>query len=204
MEETTLRFKPLEPSKAPNLQNYAEVATCVEHLAKNWDYQIFIKDRNYEAEIRRMEIQVQVLIDWNNDGNYRTYEGIASEVEGGPGANRNSATENCYTSAVGKALKAAGIGLHTTASVKKGVLKMSTANEIRKDNNQKVLERDRLEEAKKHILAFLEKGITCEDYIARAKTAYQLSDESLDLLRLDWVVLEEDNANLKKEKNGTI
>lgn len=107
------RLKQLKTVKIHD-KNYVMVDQRLIHCAENYDYNVKIKEVKYFAEIKTWLTHVAVEIKWNKDQEfYNVYEGTAQETIGQGMINKTSALENCYTSAVGKALASAGIGIMT-------------------------------------------------------------------------------------------
>lgn len=95
-------------------KNYVMVDQRLIHCAEHYDYNVKIKEVKYFADIKTWLTEVAVEIKWSKDQeHYNVYEGIAQETIGQGMINKTSALENCYTSAVGKALASAGIGVIT-------------------------------------------------------------------------------------------
>lgn len=96
---------------------YTMVDARIKHTAENFSYKVKIKKVKYYDSIKTWTTEVRLSIKWEGDEFWSFYDGIAQEVIGAGFINKTSALENCYTSALGKAFTAAGIGIeHGTAS----------------------------------------------------------------------------------------
>lgn len=157
---------------------YVMVDKRIAHSASNFDYDVKIKKVKYYSEIKTwtVHIKLKIRFDQSKD-HYNSYDGIAQEVIGDGFINKASALENAYTSALGKAFTAAGIGIqHGTASGDEIEKAQAQTNSI-DDGFNSILER--LEDWKN-------KYPEWTTFIGFAKDHYRLSNKQVSQLAKLW------------------
>lgn len=159
---------------------YVMVDKRISHCASNFDYDVKIKKVQYYAEIKTWTVHIKLKIRFDQSKDYfNSYDGIAQEVIGDGFINKSSALENAYTSALGKAFTAAGIGIqHGTASGDEIHKAQAQTKSIDAGFNS-ILER--LDDWK-------DKYPEWTTFIGFAQDHYRLSNDQVDQLAKLWTI----------------
>lgn len=159
---------------------YVMVDKRISHCASNFDYDVKIKKVQYYAEIKTWTVHIKLKIRFDQSKDkYNSYDGIAQEVIGDGFINKSSALENAYTSALGKAFTAAGIGIqHGTAS----------GDEIHKAQAQTKSIDAGFDSILERLQDWKDKYPEWTTFIGFAQDHYRLSNEQVDQLAKLWTI----------------
>lgn len=132
-------------------KQYIPVNERIKFLAENFDYSI---ESDYSYDIERKMWIVKSTLRLKKGDDWFTYTGMAQEIESGnyKEVNFTSALENAETSAVGRAIAFAGIGIDTG---------IASADEVNKAINRAVV--DEVGDEKRMYLLTLLENTTYEE-----------------------------------------
>lgn len=160
---------------------YSEIKERIAFVAANYDYNVKIKKTKFISEIKEWFIEVQVEIFFEGRENAASYyDGTASELHRGRGANQTHALENAYTSAVGTALGKAAIGLPQN-----GLASFDEVNDAISKQNLAA----KYFEAEKTKLADRYADMTWDQYAEKCQNYYAFSVDQMETLRDLWIKL---------------
>ena len=175
--QSNIRLKSLRKVEISG-KPYTMVDARIMHSAANFNYKVKIKKVKYYDSIKTWTTEVRLSIKWEGDEFWSCYDGIAQEVIGAGFINKTSALENCYTSALGKAFTAAGIGIeHGSASGDEMIKALD--NQKRLDTHfNSILE---------HCEELKEKYPDWTVFLERAEKVHRLSNDQKTQLSKIWL-----------------